>query len=326
MKKIDLEAISKKKILITGGIGFVGTNLVIKLLSNRIKPTILDFLSNGNEFDQNFIPFKKDEVEFYNKDIRNREEILHTVEQVNPDYIIHLASMTNLTRDFYHAHQSVDINIRGTLNLLEAANSQKIDKFIFLSSSDVYGGVAPPFQETQNVIPASPYSVSKVASELYSLMFSKVYDLPVVVLRGFNVFGKYQQPNRVIPYIITELLNGREVKLTEGEQKREFNYIDNLIDAILLSLANSEIHGEIINIGYGESVKVRDIALNIGGKLESIDKLKFGAISYRPNEIWDMYCDNSKAKRLLGWEPRISLEKGLNSTIEWFKSQYYGKR
>jgi UDP-glucose 4-epimerase len=326
MKQIDLEAFSKKKFLITGGFGFVGTNLVIKLLSNKIKPAIIDFLPDEKTPNKDFAPFNMNEVEFYNKDIRNREEILHVVEQVKPDYLIHLASMTNLTRDFQHAHLSVDINIKGSMNLLEAANSQKITKFILLSSSDVYGGVTPPFRETQNVIPASPYSVSKIASELYSLMFMKVYNLPIIILRGFNLYGKYMQPNRVIPYIITELLQGREVKLTEGEQKREFNYVGNLIDAIFLSLDNSEIHGEIINIGCGESVKIRDIALNIGRKLESMDKLKFGAIPYRPNEIWDMYCDNNKAKRLLGWEPLISLEKGLNNTIEWFKSQYYRER
>jgi UDP-glucose 4-epimerase len=326
MKQIDLEAFSQKKFLITGGLGFVGTNLVLKLLSNKIKPVIMDYLPGEENNNQDFVPFNMKEVEFYNKDIRDREEILYVVEQVKPDYLIHLASMTNLTRDFQHGHLSVDINIKGLMNILEAVNAQKVTKFILLSSSDVYGGVAPPFQETQNVIPASPYSVSKVASELYSIMFTKVYDLPIIILRAFNLYGKYQPPNRVIPYIITELLQGREVKLTEGEQKREFNYVDDLIDAILLSLTNSEIHGEIINIGCGESVKIRDIALNIGKKLESIDKLQFGAISYRPNEIWDMYCDNNKAKRLLGWEPQIGLEEGLNNTIEWFNSQHYQKR
>ena len=140
MKQIDLEAFSKKKFLITGGLGFVGTNLVIKLLSNKIKPVIIDFLPDEKNSNQDFAPFNMNEVEFYNKDIRNREEILHVVEQVKPDYLIHLASMTNLTKDFQHAHLSVDINIKGSMNLLEAANSQKIAKFILLSSSDVYGG------------------------------------------------------------------------------------------------------------------------------------------------------------------------------------------
>ena len=321
MKEVDLGALSNKKILITGGFGFVGTNLIEKLLSLDIKPIILDYLPNEGDFDKDFLPFKLDDVEFCNTDIRNRDEILHTLKVLNPDYIIHLASMTDLTKDFHQAHLSVDINIKGTLNLLEGTNSQKIKNFIFLSSSDVYGGVTPPFQESQNVIPASPYSVSKISSELYSLMFSKVYNLPIIILRGFNLFGKYQRPNRVIPYIITELLKGKEVKLTEGEQKREFNYIDNLIDAIFLSLCNSNIHGEIINIGSGESVSIRDIALNIGKKLNLVNRLTFGAISYRPNEIWDMYCDNTKAKQLLGWEPRINMEEGLNETIEWFKSK-----
>ncbi len=322
MQQVDFKSFSNKKILITGGFGFVGTNLVVNLLSNKIKPIILDYLPNELEHVQKELPFNINDVQFHNTDIRKRDEILHTLEEVNPAFIIHLASMTDLTKDFQHAHLSVDINIKGTLNLLEAANSLELTKFIFLSTSDVYGGVAPPFQETQNVLPASPYSVSKIASEHYSLMFSRIYNLPVTVLRAFNLFGRYQLPNRVIPYIITELLNGREVKLTEGEQKREFNYIDNLIDAILLSLNNYEVHGEIINVGCGESIAIREIALKIGNKLESIDKIKFGAIPYRENEIWDMYCDNSKAKRLLGWEPRINMENGLINTIKWFESKY----
>ncbi|MHA1976677.1 MAG: GDP-mannose 4,6-dehydratase [Candidatus Hodarchaeales archaeon] len=321
MKQVDFEALSNKKILITGGFGFVGTNLVAKILSHNIKPIILDYLPNEKTIEEDFFPFKIDDVQFYNTDIRKREDILHTLEVVNPDFIIHLASMTDLTKNFDQAHLSVDINIKGTLNLLEGANLQESQKFIFLSSSDVYGGVLPPFQETQNIIPASPYSVSKLSSELYSLMFNKVYDIPITVLRGFNLFGRYQRPNRVIPYIITELLNGRVVELTKGEQKREFNYIDNLIDAIILSLFNSDVDGEIINIGCGESVSIHDLALNIGRQLESIDQLKFGAKNYRPNEIWDMYCDNTKAKQILGWEPRISMDEGLSHTIEWFKSQ-----
>jgi len=322
MQQVNFKTFSNKKILITGGFGFVGTNLVDTLISNRIKPIILDYLPTDLDPFQKNLPFEINDIQFYNTDIRKRDEILHTLEEVNPAYVIHLASMTDLTKDFKHAHLSVDINIKGTLNLLEAVNSVELTKFILLSTSDVYGGVAPPFQETQNVLPASPYSVSKISSELYSLMFSEIYNLPVTVLRAFNLFGRFQLPNRVIPYIITELLNGREVKLTEGEQKREFNYIDNLTDAILLALNSPEVHGEIINIGCGESITIREIALKIGKKLGLPDKIKFGAIPYRKNEIWDMYCDNTKAKRLLGWEPRINLENGLVNTINWFKSKY----
>ncbi len=197
-----------------------------------------------------------------------------------------------------------------------------ITNCIFLSSSDVYGEVTPPFREIQRVLPASPYSVSKASSEMYCLMFSKVYNFPITILRGFNLFGKYQRPNRVIPFIISELLQEREVKLTEGKQKREFNYVDNLIDAIFLSLLNPNGQGEIINIGCGESFSIREIALNIGQTLNRVDQIKFGAIPYRPNEIWDMYCDNSKAKKLLEWEPRITLEEGIEITLKWFQTLF----
>ncbi len=326
MKSINMKGLFGKKILITGGFGFVGINLVTKLLSEGIEPTIIDYLPNGSSVDQNYVPFKLNDVKFINLDIRNRNEVIKKVKSVKPDYVIHLASMTDLTRDFNRAELSVDVNIKGTINLLESIHNQPITNFIFISSSDVYGDVKPPFRENQNVIPASPYSVSKISSELYCLMFSKVFDFPITILRGFNLFGKYQIPNRVIPFIITELLQDHDVQLTEGEQKREFNYVDNLIDAILLSLLNTKNHGEIINIGCGESFSIREIALSIGKSLNRVNQINLGAKPYRPNEIWDMYCDNSRAKTLLDWEPRISLDEGIQMTIKWFKTLHRKKQ
>ena len=258
-------------------------------------------------------------MELINENITNREEIINKVKAVKPDYVVHLAAMTNLTKDFIHAHQSVKVNIIGTLNLLEAIQKQKIKSFVFLSSSDVYGDVQPPFCENQQIFPASPYSVSKASAEMYALMFNRVYDMPITILRSFNVFGKYQKANRVIPFIIANLLKNEDVNLSSGEQKREFNYVDNLVDAILLSLITQESNGKIINIGSGESITIKEVALIIGKKLSKEHLLKFGAIPYRKNEIWDMFCDNKQAKKILNWKPRISFEEGLNLTIKWFQ-------
>ena len=322
MRLDNLDTFQGKKILITGGLGFVGVNLVVKLLENGIKPEILDYIPKGESIETLFVPFKLTDVSFYNVDITDRKNMITTIKSIKPDFIIHLASMTDLTKDFEHAHKTVDINIRGTINLLEGIKDLRISNFLFLSSSDVYGNVEPPFQENQQIIPASPYSVSKISAEMYCLMFSRVYDFPVTILRGFNLFGKHQRPNRVIPFIILELLQNREVKLTEGKQKREFNFVDNLIDAIFLSLLNTNSQGQIINIGCGKSYSIREIALNIGKELKCVDKLLFGAIPYRPNEIWDMFCDNTKARKILKWEPRIPLEEGIEITLKWYQDNF----
>ncbi len=322
MKFINFKNFKEKKFLITGGLGFVGSNLVSTLLSEGIKPVIIDYISKDMEIDHNFLPFRLEDLELFNVDIRNREELIRVLERITPDYVIHLASMTNLTKDFFHAQISVDVNIKGTLNLLESIHKHDIKGFIFLSTSDVYGDVQPPFRENQVTIPASPYSSSKASAEMYCLMFSRVYNLPVTILRSFNLFGKYQRPVRVLPYIIMELLMGREVKLTAGEQKREFNYIENLIEAIALSFLTPQCHGKIINIGCGKSFSIREVALKIGQKLNLQDLINLGAVPYRPNEIWDMYCDNSRAKTILGWEPRIDLDKGIDRTIKWFQDTF----
>lgn len=319
---INLNEISGKKILISGGLGFVGVNLVSSLLSNGIKPVVLDYFPEGFKIDERFLPFNLDELDFVNVNINNRKKLVEKIKTINPDYLVHLAAMTNLTKDFDHAHQSVNVNIIGTLNLLEAIHNSSIKSFVFLSSSDVYGEVDPPFNENQRILPASPYSVSKAAAEMYGLMFNRVHNIPITILRSFNVFGKYQKANRVIPFIITNLLKNEKVKLTLGEQKREFNYVDNLIDAIFLSLTTQDSIGKILNVGNGESITIKEIALKIGKKLSKENLLNFGAIPYRKNEIWDMFCDNKLAKDVLNWKPRISIDKGLNQTINWFKEHY----
>ncbi|MFW9904549.1 MAG: NAD-dependent epimerase/dehydratase family protein [Candidatus Thorarchaeota archaeon] len=322
VKKSNMSKFQGKTFLITGGLGFVGTNLVSTLLSNNIKPIILDYIPRDVQLDSRYLTFNLNEVEFLNLDLTNQKNLIDTMEKVSPDYIIHLAAMTDLKKNFDSAFLSIEINIKGTLNLLRSVRNISLNSFVFMSTSDVYGGIKPPFKENQAVIPASPYSASKASAEMYSLMFSRVFEIPVVVLRSFNLYGKYQKGNRVIPYIIMKLLRGQEVELTGGEQKREFNYVDNIIDAILLSLITPQSNGKIINIGSGKSTSIKEIAQKIAKRFDLVDNLNFGAIPYRKNEIWDMYCDNTLAKTILGWEPVVSLDEGINRTINWFQETF----
>jgi len=281
-----------RKIFITGGAGFVGLNLIEKLVQHKIKPYVTDILEIDNDFIKNY------DICFYKNDITNRDETLSILKKIQPDFIIHLASMTDLQKNFKNVYRAVDINIKGTLHILEYCSKNKVNKLIFLSTSDIYGGIKPPFKEDQLSHPASPYSVTKLSAENFILLYGKIYNIPFTILRCFNLYGKYQKTNRLIPYIIDKLSKNEKVELTEGKQKREFNHIENLLDAINLTLKNKKSNGEIINIGNGESISKEE-------------NLIFGAKPYRQNEIWDMYCDNTKAKKILGWFPRISLDKGL---------------
>lgn len=317
-----IEQLKGKNILITGGLGFVGGNLTSKLLSYNIKPIILDFIPADIEIDARYLPFNLDKIEFFNADIRNQKEIIDIIKKVSPDYIVHLAALTKLQKDFETAFLSVEINLKGTLNLLRSIKEFPVSSFVFMSTSDVYGGVNPPFRETQAMIPSSPYSVSKASAEMYCLMFNRVLNLPITILRSFNLFGEYQNINRVIPHIIMKLIKHEHVELTKGEQKREFNYIENLLDAIFISLVTPTSQGRIINIGSGHSISIREIAQLIAEHFKLPDNLRFGAIPYRPNEIWDMYCDNTLAKNILEWKPRVNLNEGLIKTIKWYQNVF----
>jgi len=317
-----INILNNSRILITGGAGFIGVNLVNYLLEKKIVPYILDIYPYKKIKNDCFIPNNFSNASYIKADITNRNQIKKIISKIAPDYVIHLASMTDLQKNFESGYKSVSVNINGTLIALESLSETNIKGAVLLSTSDVYGGCDPPFKEDQRIEPASPYSISKASSEMYTQLFSKIYNIPITILRCFNVFGEYQRTNRIIPYIIINLLKNKEVKLTGGKQKREFNYIRNVIDAILLALIKEKSHGKIINIGNGNSYSIKYIATKIGNKIGKIEKLKFGAVAYRNNEIWDMYCDNSLAKVLLNWKPEVSFEDGLVKTIEWYQNNY----
>lgn len=321
--EINFKSFREKRILITGGLGFVGVNLYQYLKKYDIDPFIIDYYKKIDSIDPNFLPFCLDDLNYTNVNLVNRKDVLEIISEINPHYIIHLASLTNLDKDIDTALLATDINIKGTLHILDALKRTAIEGFVFLSTSDVYGGTNPPFNESQCILPASPYSVTKASAEYFCLLFNKIDNLPVSILRSFNLFGPYQKSNRIIPYIITKLLKGEEVDLTYGEQKREFNYIDNLSEAILLSLTNQKSYGRIINIGSGNSISIKELAVKIANTFGLVSKLKFGSLPYRANEIFDMYSDNTLAKEILNWSPKIDFDSGLKKTIDWYITNYH---
>ncbi|NHJ84285.1 MAG: NAD-dependent epimerase/dehydratase family protein [Asgard group archaeon] len=317
--KIDFQQFKNRKILITGGLGFVGVNFYLLLKEHSIEPIIIDYHDTIENSIQDYIPFNLDDINYYNVNLVNRKDVLNKISEINPDFIIHLASNTSLQKDYEMALAAIDSNIKGTIHLLEAIKRTPVEGFVFLSTSDVYGGCEPPFKEDQKILPASPYSITKASAEYFCQLFHKIDELPITILRSFNVFGPYQKTNRFIPFIITKLLKGEEIELTIGEQKREFNYIDNLLDAIMIALTNETGRGKVINIGSGKSISIKELALQIADLFNSRSKLKFGAIPYRPNEIFDMYSDNSLAKEILNWSPKIDFNDGLRKTIDWYE-------
>lgn len=309
-----------KKVLVTGGAGFIGGHLVKRLLNEGAKVSVL--VQYKEKVSNVRLSLVWDELEIIEADIRNPDS-LGDVKKLAPQIIFHLAAFNHVGRSFTNVQECFDVNAKGTANLLDAYEGY--ERFVYTSTSEVYGlQKSVPFVETMQPAPQSPYSITKYAGELYALMKQREKKLPIAVLRPFNVFGPYQSPSAVIPDIILKALKGERIKATKGEQTREFNFVENTVDGFLLASQKEEAIGQVINIGGGKpfEVSIADLVEKIAEYSSSKSEIGIGDLPYRQNEIWRMYSDSSKAKRLLGWEPKVSFDEGLKTTVNWFKEYF----
>ncbi|MBI2027134.1 MAG: GDP-mannose 4,6-dehydratase [Deltaproteobacteria bacterium] len=305
-----------KKVLVTGGSGFIASHLCRNLLSEGAELCVLT--KYKSPFDNIRLIDLWKNIHWIEADIRNSDSLKHIVE-LQPEIIYHFAAYNHVGDSFTHICESFDSNAKGTMNLLEAY--ENYERFIYISSSEVYGlqSQGKEFVESLTPFPISPYAIGKYSGELYARMKWHVHHKPIVVVRPFNAFGPFQSSRAIIPELILKCLKGEDVLTTQGIQTRDFNYILNLIDAFKKAAFNEKAVGEIINIGSGEDISISDLTKLIHKLSESSSKLKIGALPHRPTEIWMMKADNHKAADILSWKPSISLENGLLKTIQWFR-------
>jgi nucleoside-diphosphate-sugar epimerase len=283
------------KILVTGGTGFLG-----KALVKRLK-----------EASQNQVYLLKD-------DLLDLTAIKKTIKRTKPEVVFHLGALVNLSRDYEIASQCVEINIKGTLNLLEALKDIEINRLVFTSTAEVYGSGPTPFKEDQALKPTSVYAITKIAGE----HLIQLYGLPYTIFRLSNVIGPGQKKERLIPALILACLKGKDFQASSGVQKRDFLYLDDAVDALTISVKNPKAEGEIINLGGGKQYSVRGVIEKTIQLMGNPIKPVFGAIGSRKGEAQDWICDLAKAKKMLGWEPKTSLEAGLKKTIEYYQRLY----
>lgn len=312
---MKMKYLKNKKVLITGGSGFIASHLCRRLVKYGAKVFILtkynSIIDNVRLAD---IWHKISPIE---ADLRN-PDALKGIISCKPELIYHFAAYNHVGDSFENISEAIDVNSKGTVNLLDAY--EKYERFIYISSSEVYGfQKRVPFSEDMAPFPISPYSVGKYMGELYVRMKSHVYEKPIVILRPFNAFGPFQSPRAIIAEIIIKCLKGEDVITTGGIQTREFNYVENLVDGFILSGIKKEAIGETINMGTGREISIRLLVEKIHKLTASRSRLYIGKIAYRPTEIWRMAAKNKKAKKVLGWEPKVSFEEGLLKTIEWYR-------
>lgn len=309
------------KFLVTGAAGFIGSNLVEVLLNMGYKVRGLDDFATGKKENvEEFID--NPNYEFIEGDIRDFETCLRACNGI--DYVLHQAAWGSVPRSIDMPLLYEEINIKGTLNMMEAARQSGVKKFVYASSSSVYGDEPNlPKKEGREGNLLSPYALTKMANEEYGKLYTKLYGLDTYGLRYFNVFGKRQDPNgvyaAVIPKFIKQLLNDEQTTIYgDGKQSRDFTYIENVIEANLKACkATHEAAGEVYNIAYGGREYLIDIYHVLCKTLGKDIKPIFGP--ERKGDIKHSNADISKAKEVLGYDPEWSFERGIVEAIEWYR-------
>lgn len=318
----NLEFIKGSKFLITGGAGFIGSNLAEALLKMGYQVRVLDDFSTGKK--ENIERFlTNSNFELIEGDIRNLEVCIKSVEGV--DYVLHQAAWGSVPRSIEMPLIYEEVNIKGHLNMMEAARlNGNIKKFVYASSSSVYGDhpVLPKVEGVEgNVL--SPYALTKKVNEEYAKLYFKLYGLETVGMRYFNVFGRYQDPHgyyaAVIPKFVKSLLNNEAPTINgDGETSRDFTYIDNVIEANLKAcLSSKEASGKAYNVAFGG----RDTLNSLYRKLNELLNKNIPA-NYGPERAGDIKHSNASiesAKKMLEYNPEYSMDQGLELTIEWYK-------
>lgn len=325
MNFTDLQS---KRVLVTGGCGFIGSNLTEALLEAGASVTCLDDLSTGKK--KNIETFlEHDNFSFIEGDIRDFETCKKAVEGCQ--YVSHQAALGSVPRSLKTPLLTHSVNVTGFLNMMEASRLAGVSKFVYAASSSTYGdNEALPKIESEIGRPLSPYAVTKLVNEYYAGVYKRNYGFNSIGLRYFNVFGPKQDPNgayaAVIPKFISSLMNNESPVINgDGSFSRDYTYIDNVVQANLLALVtdNKNALNEVYNIAYGERTSLielvnllKDRLLNYNSDLIDIQP-KFGP--ERPGDVPHSLASIAKAKNLLGYDPEYDLEAGINKAIDWYK-------
>ena len=305
-------------ILVTGGAGFIGRWVVKKLLNDGYEVCILDDLSNGRiesikEFEGN------PNFKFVLGDIRDKKLLESMFKDV--DICIHAAATINVQESIENPQRYYDVNVKGTFNILEEARKKDI-KVVLIGTCMVYDlTISKAINEDHPLNPKSPYAGSKLAAENLALSYFHAYGLPVIITRPFNTYGPYQKSDMeggVISIFIRALLDGKTLNVFgDGIQTRDLLYVGDCADFIVKASFSDRTVGEIINAGYGQDIAIKDLAMLI---CNDAKRIRYVEHHHPQSEIPKLLCDYAKAKKLLGWEPKTSLEEGIEKTKEWIMS------
>ncbi len=308
--------------LVTGGAGFIGSNICQDLVKRGNRVRILDDFSTGKR--ENIVGFK-DSVELIEGDLRDREIVEKAM--LGVDFVLHQGALPSVERSIKDPLTTTRVNVLGTLNVLLAAREARVKRMVYASSSSVYGDTPTlPKKEAMRANPQSPYAVTKLIGEEYCRIYYSIHGLETVCLRYFNVFGPRQDPGSqyaaVIPKFISLMLKGKSPPIYgDGEQSRDFSFIDNVVEANLRACEAEEAPGEVLNIACGKKITINELVETLNKILQT--RIEATYESPRKGDVRHSLADISRAGETLHYSPQIGLEQGLERTVRWFKDMLY---
>jgi NAD dependent epimerase/dehydratase len=308
-----------KRVLLTGGGGFIGSHLAERLVKEGAKVKV--FLRYTSRGDRGFISDSglADKVEIIHGDLKDGDAIRKAMDKT--DVVFHLAALIAIPYSYRHPLDVVETNVLGTLNVLNAAKDTGVEKIVHTSTSEVYGSALyTPIDEKHPLQGQSPYSASKIGADKIAESFHLSFGLPVATMRPFNCYGPRQSMRAVIPTIITQALRGTEIKVGSLHPRRDFTFVTDTASGFIRVAEQEKSVGEVINIGTGTEISVGDLVKKIGELVGKELVVKQAKERVRPekSEVQRLIADSTKAKKLLGWEPKVTLDEGLEETIKWY--------
>lgn len=308
-----------RAVLVTGASGFIGSHLTRLLVGRGAE--VHAVTSSVSSIWPDRLRDLRDRVRLHEANLTDRTAMHRLARDVRPSIVFHLGAYTHVGKSWARIDECVQTNVQGTVNLLQALDAVGYDRFVNVGTSEIYGAIDVPFHEDDHPRPVSPYAVSKHAAEQFCRLGHSSYGWPIVRVRPFNAYGPAQSPDRIVPEVVVRGLLGQPLPMTSGDQTREFNHVEDLAEGLLAAGTAEGVDGQLINLGGGQEVAIRDLASRILALAGSEVVPDFGALPERPVEIRRMRADASRARRLLGWQPRQDLDTGLARTIEWYRDE-----
>lgn len=313
-----------KKIFVSGAAGFIGSNLVEKLLSTGYEVTAFDKYNSYNHWG-NLEYLKEKNISnfsFISGDIRDFDLVHSSIKGC--DSVIHLAALIGIPYSYLTPIAYIRTNIEGTYNVLESSKRNKIKSIIVTSTSEVYGSSQyKPMDEKHPIVSQSPYSASKTGADNLSISYFKSFDLPVKIIRPFNTFGPRQSLRAIIPSIYEQAISSKKIKVGNLDAIRDFTYVDDLINAFIKLDDCDNLYGDTVNIGTGKCYSINEIIKKIESIVGKKFEIKIDKKRLRPDksEVDELLCDYTKATKILQWKPNITFEEGLKKYYNWIKKQ-----